>query len=199
VGELAVRAARAVVAACQRETMGRVKGTILVPLVKLLRAHKVEAAKRLPAPLQKYLEERVLPSSWYPSKDHVQLARVLIAIVPLGKEPYHAMGRGAALHDLTGIYKARLYAGDPMRTLESTIGLWRTYCDSGDMALTRKGERAADVTLRDYVDASREMCGIAGGYVAELATLGGAKNVVIRKLSCRLDGAPQCKWELSWS
>ncbi|HEX4459261.1 MAG TPA: hypothetical protein VIA18_14885 [Polyangia bacterium] len=194
-----MRAAREAVLASQRETMGRVKGTMLVPLVKMLRANKVAAAKLLPVPLQKYLEERVLPSSWYPSKDHVQLARVLVAIVPLGKEPYHVMGRGAALHDLTGIYKARLHAGDPMRTLESTIGLWRTYCDSGEMQLTRKGERSADVTLSGYVDVSREMCGIAGGYVAELATLGGAKNVVIRKLSCRLDGAPQCKWELTWS
>jgi hypothetical protein len=183
----------------QRETMGRVKGTILVPLVKMLRANKVAAAKLLPAPLQKYLEERVLPSSWYPAKDHVQLARVLVAVVPLGSEPYQTMGRGAARHDLTGIYKARLCAGDPMRTLESGLGLWRTYCDSGEMVLTRKGERAAGVVLRDYVDISREMCGIAGGYAMELVALGGAKNVVVRKLSCRLEGAPQCHWELSWS
>jgi hypothetical protein len=179
--------------------MGRVKGTILVPLVKLLRTNKVAAAKLLPQPLQKYLEERVLPSSWYPAKDHVQLARVLIAVVPLGKEPYQAMGRGAARHDLSGIYKARLYPGDPMRTLESALGLWRTYCDSGEMELTRRGTCSAIVLLRDYVDISREMCGIAGGYVLELATLGGAKNVVLRKLSCRLDGAPQCQWELNWS
>ncbi len=194
-----MRAAHEAAPACQRETMGRVKGTILVPLVKLLRANKVAAAKLLPAPLQKYLEERVLPSSWYPAKDHVQLARVLATVVPLGNEPYHVMGRGAAQHDLSGIYKARLYAGDPMRTLESGLGLWRTYCDSGEMALTRKGERAAVVTLRDYVDVSREMCGIAGGYVAELAALGGAKSVALRKLSCRLEGAPQCQWDLSWS
>ena len=117
----------------QLETMGRVKGTILVPLVKLLRANKPAAAKLLSPPLQKYLEERVLPSSWYPAKDHVQLARVLVAVVPLGSEPYQTMGRGAARHDLTGIYKARLCAGDPMRTLESGLGLWRTYCDSGEI------------------------------------------------------------------
>lgn len=179
--------------------MGRVKGTILVPLVKLLRANKVAAAKLLPAPLQKYLEERVLPSSWYPAKDHVQLARVLVAVVPLGSEPYRAMGGGAARHDLMGIYKARLHPGDPMRTLESGLGLWRTYCDSGEMTHTRSGDHGAVIVLRDYVDVSREMCGIAGGYVAELALLGGAKDVVVRKLSCRLDGATQCSWNLDWS
>lgn len=179
--------------------MGKVKGTILVPLVKLLRTHKVAAAKLLTPPLQKYLEERVLPSSWYPAKDHVELAHVLVVIVPLGKEPYQAMGRGAARHDLGGIYKARLHPGDPMGTLESGLGLWRTYCDSGEMELTRRGTSGATVVLRDYVDISREMCGIAGGYVLELATMGGAKNVALRKLSCKLDGAPQCQWELGWS
>jgi hypothetical protein len=44
--------------------MGKIKGTAVILIVKVLRFKKEEARKALPENLHRYLEERVMSSSW---------------------------------------------------------------------------------------------------------------------------------------
>jgi hypothetical protein len=166
--------------------------------VKVLRANREQAVKVLPETLHWYLNERVLPSSWYPARDHVELVRGLMAMMPLGPEPLIMMGRVAAQGDLQGIYRAMLFTGDVQRTLRQATALWRTYCDSGELVPTFDSERSATMVLSYYQDTSREMCGICGGYVLGLVMTAGGKDVKLRKLECRLDGAKVCRWQVTW-
>jgi predicted hydrocarbon binding protein len=55
------------------------------------------------------------------------------------------------------------------------------------------------LTLADFNASSREFCRLLAGYFSELAELAGAANVDVRKQSCRLDGAADCRWRLTWS
>jgi hypothetical protein len=179
--------------------MGRVKGTILVPLVKVLRSNREQASPLLPPALRKYVEERVLPSSWYPAKDHIGLLQAVRTLLDLKEEPFLVMGRAAARHDLAGIYRAQLQTGDPHRMLSTLTALWRTYCDSGQLVPQGDGPSAAYVELSGYVDTSREMCGIVGGYIIEAVTMAGAQNPQLRKIACKLEGAPACRWHVAWT
>ena len=35
-------------------------------------------------------------------------------------------------------------------------------------------------------------------YFSETLRMAGAMDLEVRKLECRLDGAPTCRWEASW-
>ena len=103
--------------------MAKVKGTNFIGLVKVLRTHRERALAVLPPALHRYLEERVLPSTWYPADDFLGLQTAMASVIPLGATPYFQMGRLSAQLDLGGIYKNHLKAGDPLRTLTSAQAL----------------------------------------------------------------------------
>jgi len=174
--------------------MARVKGTVLIPPVKVLRANRERVIDTLAPPLRRYLEERILPSSWYPAADHVKLVRALVPIMPPGRDPFVFMGRAAAQMDLTGMYRAQLTMGDPEKTLRNFTCLWRNYCDTGEISLEVESEHSGRITVRDFEGASREMCGIIGGYIEGLVVVAGGKSATMHKAKCRLDGDPACMW-----
>jgi hypothetical protein len=179
--------------------MAKVKGTVLIPPVKVLRANRERVIDALAPPMRRYLDERILPSSWYPATDHVKLVRVLVPLMPPGQDPYCFMGSAAAQMDLTGIYRAQLRVGDPEKTLRNFTALWRNYCDTGEITLDVDSDHSGHITVRNFDGVSREMCGIIGGYIQGLVMVAGGKNATMRKVKCRLDGAPACVWTISWS
>jgi hypothetical protein len=176
-----------------------VKGTVLIPLVKVLRIHRERVIDAVPPPLRHYFEERVLAASWYPAADHVKLARVLAPVMPPGRNPFVLMGRATAQMDLTGVYRAQLSPGDPQKTLRNFAGLWRHYCDSGISTLEIDGPCAARIAVRDFEGVSREMCSIVGGYIEGLVVVAGGKGEEVRKVKCSLDGHGECAWTIRWT
>ena len=178
--------------------MARSKGTNIILLVKFLRANRERALELLPASCHRYLEERVLPSSWYPVADHRELLRAVGAMLPPGGEPFVQMGRVSAQTDLGGIYRASLKPNDPYRSLAALPALWRNYQDTGEIAAQLESPTAVLVVLRGY-PSFREFCGVTGGFVAELVAMTGVKEVAMEKLQCKVDGASDCRWRVSWA
>jgi hypothetical protein len=181
--------------------MAKVKGTVILPLIKMLRMQREGAQANLPPSMHHYLDARVLPSTWYPAADHVRLLKAMAPMLglPPGRDPMVFMGRGAAQIDLTGIYRAQLKVGDVWKTLHNFIALWRNYCDTGISAMDIDGERAARINIRNFEGVSREMCGIIGGYIEGLVATAGGKGEKMKKLKCRLDGDPYCEWSITWT
>ena len=179
--------------------MPKVKGTNVVGAVKLLRANRERALALLPARLHHYLQERLLVSSWYPEDDQIELLRVIAKMMPPAPNPFIVMGLTTAQADLTGIYRNYLRPDDPQRTLSAAGGLWRNYHDSGEMSASNEGPSGAVVRLRGYQAACGEMCRVVEGYLTGCARVAGARDVRTTKLTCCLDGAPECSWRLAWS
>jgi hypothetical protein len=179
--------------------MPKVKGTNVVGAVKLLRANRERALTLLPARLHHYLQERLLVSSWYPEEDQIELLRVIARLMPPTPNPFVVMGMTTAQADLTGIYRNSLRADDPQRTLLAAGGLWRNYHDTGEMSASDEGSKAAVVRLRGYQAACVEMCRVVEGYLIGCSRVAGASDVRTTKLTCSLDGAPECSWRLAWS
>lgn len=179
--------------------MARVKGTNVLGAVKTLRAHRERALPLLPPELQRYLDERILVSSWYPEEDQIGLLRVIATLLPSTPDAWVMMGRSAAQGDLAGVYRNYVRQGDPQRTLLLMPGLWRNYHDTGEMDSRSDGPNRSIVTLSGYRAACREMCRIVAGYAIEVPTQAGARDVEVRKLTCCLEGAPECSWSVRWS
>src|SRR4051794_14322096 len=91
---------------------GRVKGVNMLTAVKALRSNRKRAAEILPPPLHRYLEERVLVSSWYPEEDLLALLRALGSMLPPAPDPFAFMGRHTAREHLSGIYRGHVRPGD---------------------------------------------------------------------------------------
>jgi len=177
--------------------VARTKGTSFVWVVKFLRANRSQAQALLPPELAHYLEERVLPSTWYPISDYWELVRAVLAIAKMGREAFPQMGQFLARTDLAGIYKSALHAGDPARTMTAAIALWRNYHDEGRLIVELEPS-AATVTLHDYPEPSNELCCLLDGYLRELAVAAGANDVEAARLSCRAEGGRDCRWRVSW-
>jgi uncharacterized protein (TIGR02265 family) len=181
--------------------MARTKGTHVINAVKVLKQDRARALKHLPPHLHKYLEQRIMPSSWYPLEEHLGLLRAIAELfMPPGVDPWMAMGRGTARLDLTGNgpYKLLLWPGDPGRTLSGIMALWRSVHDSGEVYVATDGPRQATVTLRDYAMHAREICAVLDGYLAEAATLAGGRDVRVNHVSCLCRDGGECLWRVTW-
>jgi hypothetical protein len=176
----------------------RVKGSNLVHVVKVLRGNRELALTRLAPAQHKYLEERVLVSSWYPETDLLALLQALVAILPAPQNRWEVVGRMAAANDLGGLYKHLLRADDPARTLEICGVMWKSYHDTGTVDTALDGPSAAYINLRGFGLPSEAMCGMIGGYAVHLTEQAGGKRVQVEKLLCRLQGAEFCRWRVAW-
>jgi hypothetical protein len=177
--------------------MARTKGAHVVQAVKILRANRERALPLLAPPLRKYLDERILPSSWYPTEDHLGLLRALVLLLPRTGDPWLLLGRGNAQLDLHGLYRRHLKPGDPGRTLEVTQAIWSSAYDSGRLEVTL-GDHAATVKLLDPGFRSPEICRIMTGYQLEAITLAGAREVRVDHVSCGMSFVSECVWQVAW-
>ena len=174
------------------------KGSHVLSAVKVLRANRERALMLLPPSLHKYLEQRILPSSWYPLAEHLGLLRVIVQLWPATGDTWQMMGRATAQSDLNGIYKMHLKPGDPGRSLQAMAALWRSAHDTGEAVITLDGPTEATMTLVDFGVRSREFCRVTTGYAAEVVTLAGGRDVKVTHPACRDDGAPECVWRATW-
>jgi hypothetical protein len=176
-----------------------IKGTEVLNLVKVLRMSRERALKLLPARLHHYLEQRILVSSWYPEEDQLGLLRAMVAMLPPDGDPWLTIGRSTAQTNLSGLYRNQVTHGDPERTLRIVGTFWRNAHDTGEMSSTLEEPGKVTVRLRGFARPSKEMCRIVRGYLWEIVSVSGGKDVSVSHGPCVLEGAPECAWQIAWA
>jgi len=180
--------------------MGKIKGIAVINAIKVLRGNKDAARKALPVHLHRYLEERLMVSSWYPEEDHLAIIRALAKVIPdPGMDRFEFMGRISARADLGGVYAHLIREGDPAATLRRTTITWGLYHDTGKQEVVESGDNYIVTEISGFETPSRESCGTVKGWNAELAVMAGGKNVMAVHKECVLDGASACRFEVTWS
>jgi hypothetical protein len=174
------------------------KGANLVMLVRALRSQRELARKVLPARLQKYLSERVLPTRWYPEQDFMDILTTLGKIDPVLATHWATMGQIRAAEDVKESFKPLLHLGDPQRTIAGAAILWRSYHDTGEVVVVPQSRQSATVHLRDFPIRSRELCAVNVGYLTGLVEACGTLGVVCTKVQCICDNLDQCIWHVRW-
>jgi hypothetical protein len=180
--------------------MASTKGTHVLNAVKVLRQSRERALTALRPALHKYLDQRILPSSWYPLDEQLELLRVIAGLMPPAPDPWLIIGRGTARMDLTGVYRSYLRAGHPERMLSSLSALWRSAHDSGEAIVCFDVAGGALITVRHFDLRSREYCRVTTGYLMELVALSGARDERVVHTRCRcVDNGPECVWKATWA
>lgn len=176
------------------------KGASIVDSVRFLRRHKEEARRNLPPALHHYLAERVLAASWYPEEDLVPLVRAMAHILGEPEQVFfEKAGKLAALAHSNGIYRHLVRPGESESLARRSLVLWSSQHDTGTMDIQAEAPGRVHVTLRGFAAPSREFCAINAGYVAATFEISGCKDVRVKKLSCCVDGAPECAWQVTWA
>jgi hypothetical protein len=178
--------------------MAKVKGAHVLSAVKVLRMQRERALEILPPTLHRYLEERILPASWYPFDEHIELLRALATLTGTAS-PWEMIGRGTARMDLAGIYKARLRPGDVTSTLHAMAAMWKSGHDTGDLTVTLESDSRAIMRLQGFVPRSLEICGICTGYLVEGVVMALNREPRVVHVECRCRGAQDCVWSVDWS
>lgn len=179
--------------------LGKVKGTILVKVIKSLRSQREQAKKVLPEKLHHYLDERVLATAWFEEEDYLELMRALSKLLPdPGIPVWEFMGRESAREDFEDLYKSLVRENDPAATLKGFETLWDLRHDTGQVEIILEGPGKARIDLTDYALVSREICQSIQGHLWGTLHRGGAEEIELRKALCRARGDDQCRWEARW-
>lgn len=184
--------------------MARIKGTAMVNVVKSLRKlAKTTTEPLVPKPLEHYLSERILPSSWYPEHDHLELLRVLGTLLrPMAdaarENVYIFMGRHSAQADMETVYASLVSASTVDNVFRRGATLWQSYHDTGTMKVTMVAPTEASVELAGYALLSPEMCQLTTGWFMGFLDAGAGSDIRVVETSCRNQGAPTCAWSVAW-
>lgn len=184
--------------------MARIKGTAMLNSVKFLRANfKERALELLPPEQHKYLNARILVSSWYPEEDNLAIIRALARILKenvrdVGDDVYAYMGRYVAQADFSTFYASLVRPNDPEETLRRAPVAWRMYHDTGSFSVSFQGPGRARVELSDYGMPSKEMCSLLKGFHEQMIVMAGAQQVTSQEVTCRNRGDRVCAWEMHW-
>jgi hypothetical protein len=176
----------------------KLKGSLIIGLVKALRFRRADAETAVPAQLQHYLSERVLAGSWYPEEDYVGLCKVLARLMAGTPDAWATFGTVAARGVLDSVYRAMIIPGSPARTLLGVPRYWAHYHTTGRLEVTLDGDAAARIEIFDYASSSPEICRSIGAFYTEVLKTAGGREVRLVKQACRASGEPRCLWDARW-
>lgn len=188
---------------------GNVKGTVLVQVVKALRAYP-DGRDAVPPGLRDYVEKRILAANWYPEEDYIALLGVLAPFVehdrritdwPRGVSYMEYIGRSAVATYAQGPYKALFRGDDVVRALRNFRSFWELRHDTGTArVLVGKDQRSAVLELEGCAVRSKDYCEMLRGSIWGFLSHGGAdpERIEVRKDACTAEGDPLCRWKLSW-
>lgn len=175
----------------------RVKGTQLADLVRALRGLHKQRLVDVPPELDRYLQEKVLVSNWYPESDF----RDLMLLVGRALQPsvqgsvWRLLGKQGAERDAGGVYAAWIRKDDPARTLQFVCQGWGTVRDSGRLQVTMLAPNRAELAIRAYPVMCSELAETNAGYFASMLEACGAVEVNVVVLATFEAGA---RFGMSW-
>lgn len=181
-------------------TVPKAKGSVLVDVVKSLRAAGDPAREAVPEPLRHYLDERIMPFQWYPERDVQELMGVLVNLLPGSRdEALQRMGEFSSGVHLTQMYPTLLKEGDPRKTFRRVCGtLWSTQHDTGTLEVIGDGEGWVEAALTDYGAPVPLMCRSIGGYLVGTIRAAGGEKARVTEPECVNEGAGRCRWRIEW-
>ena len=131
------------------------KGVNVIDFVRVLKTlHKSGQLRDIDAVEAKYLNERILVSSWYPFEDFRALMHRVHRAMGGTHETADKMGEHGAQAALTGVHKIFLREGDAAGTAKAIGRIWEGQFDFGRAHVTDL-PNGFSVRFDDYPDVDR--------------------------------------------
>jgi uncharacterized protein (TIGR02265 family) len=186
------------------DAVAKVKGTLVVTLVKFIRANGLapdDVLARLPPADRERLEGILLPSAWYSAESVSRLVDAVVAAVAKGRktECLIEMGYFSARTNLgpNGVRRAYVRERDPHHVLAAISRIYRTVYSVGTRSYERTGDRSA--IIRGHgTRAAHDSCHWLTGWLRGVVELSGGTDVHVVESQCEGFGAPHCEYKVDW-
>jgi len=182
----------------------QVKGTAVLGTIRFVReTFGEEGLAKVKSHLspedQQRMDDVVLSSAWYP-------VSFLLAVMRATRQEFGAgmpdivaqMGRASADYAHTTVYKFVFKVGSPQWIISKASVIFSSFYDQGQMVVTEKGPRFANVEVREFGEPAPEFCERIAGWVVRTFELSGAKNVQLPHVQCVCKGDKVCRFEGTW-
>lgn len=180
--------------------MAKIKGTALIGAVKRLRREKDRARDLLPAEFHHYLQERIMPASWYPEEVFLEILKANIKLMGLPVEKACTrLGKIAAQEHHKMWYGKRLSPMDSRTLLFRLPSIWSSQHDTGRYEFIVESATSGRIEIRNFKYPSQELCLINTAYALEFLQLSGFGKVTVSETACTIRQDEMCAWNVSWT
>jgi hypothetical protein len=183
--------------------MGNIKGTALLPAVKLVRKYRDKLDPNVMNEEGKaLLEQRISPASWYPLGAASQIMIAVTKLVGSSSlaQGMEVMGAGLAEVDLRGVYRNVIQVGDVAKSLRRSAILWPSYFDEGTLTITQPDPKIGRAVARlEKFAQTIPYCKAIPGMARVVARIAGEGTVCqVRETKCTLTGDDLCEFQYLW-
>jgi uncharacterized protein (TIGR02265 family) len=180
----------------------KVKGTMFVDQVKMIRANKtLDWSKYLDSADWEIINKRILPSEWYPLDIYVKCAMAVFHV--LGQENldlvrFRGRMRGKELFET--VYKALVIPNDPMASLSRFVVAYSQLFNFSSLKLEPAGKNHAKLhhDNKYTMHVNKPYCFQLMGHLDVLVEIAGGKNIKIKLTATQWEGAPQTIFDITW-
>jgi len=156
-----------------------------------------EILSKLPEDTVKVYNEAIT-HEWYP----VRHTRILLDALyeKSGKDDSVILEVAAAQAqtDVKGIVRFLVLFATPHQLVKRSSKLWSQYVNAGKMRYEKLASRSCEIIREGYSNGPLD-CLMVAGFMKELASFTGAKNVEVTETECVEKGAKACRWKITWN
>jgi hypothetical protein len=180
--------------------MPSVKGTAVLPAVKLVKKNRAKMDPYLDPGIRKFCDQRIMIGSWYPME---QVDPLMLAVCRfIGGTTGQAMefiGSFLARNDLGGVYQHLVTVGGTATTLGRSATLWRNYFDTGVLRFEQPDpDKPEGVHILDGCDQNIPYCNGIIGMAKVAIEMTGGEIADVTETKCNLRGDPHCEIHIRW-
>ncbi len=146
------------------------------------------------------LDERILPSVWYPFAIQVRLYETIDRLLGSGDlELCWEIGKFTSEYEMKRIHKAFLRVAGLDLWVRTAGLMWGRYYNRGRLEVDDIGPRHGRIRVVRFNPISKAFCYDFGGWLHRTVELAGFDRVTVRHDACLLDGADACRYSGEWS
>lgn len=181
--------------------MARVKGSILVGFVTMIRADKSDVFnKYLTDEDRKIVSGRVLAMEWYPQETFMNCFKALFVERARGdKKVAWDWGRHFSDTYYQKVYKHLFRKTDPKTAMRNHEAMYKTLYDSLEMEVEEITGKESVAVIRSSEPLMEAYYHVLMGALERGLELVGAKDVKIEFLTRSWEGAPETRYKVSWA
>lgn len=180
----------------------KVKGTMFVDQVKMIRANKnLDWSKHLSPADWEIINTRVLPSEWYPLEIYVKCSMAVFKVVAqenLDVVRFRGKMRGKELFE--NVYKSLVTPNDPSFSLGRFVGVYMQLFNFSTLKLEHAGKNHERLyhDSKHTLHANRPYIHQLIGHLEVLIEMAGGKNVKFEIPDKQWEGAPVTIIDITW-
>jgi hypothetical protein len=177
----------------------KVKGTMFVDLVKMIRANKrLNWSKYLSPADWEVINTRIVPSKWYSLELYEKFAMAVFQVLAKGNtDVVRQRGRVRGKELFEGVYQSIIISNDPMESLSRFVVSFGQFFNFSLNKFENAGNNHAKVS-HESEHPSMPYSFQLMGHLEVLVEIAGGKNVKIEMVAKQWEGAPSTVFDITW-